>query len=241
MGIFTRKKKEEKPKYSNRGRFSLSFFMSIPGNFLIASLAFLSIGFMFIEGVFQREIFAVFLTGLLGGFAMFRASTNSKLWTFIHEAKHAIIIVFTGNKIKEFNVGKGEGNVSFEMYEDTLHFAPIIALAPYFFPLLSLPCLIFCIALESYNRPLCSLLLGLCLAIDITTSFGELHPYQTDFKKVFGGFFSCALYLAGVHLMWFSVCILWVVGGWRGYLFTLDVVLQLLDTLYVMLQEYFNV
>ena len=135
-----------------------------------------------------------------------------KFRTFIHELKHFILVVLSGNKVKDFHFDTHTGHVEFAMYSNKVHFGPFIAMAPYFLPLFSLPTLIACFVFEEWNKPMLCILLGITLAADISMAYKEIHPHQTDFKKIFGGFLICALYLAGFHLMWTSLCLLWVLS-----------------------------
>ena len=165
----------------------------------------------------NTETWAVFATGVVGALAVIGGSSIQKLRILIHETKHAIVVLLSGNSLKNFVVGNKTGHVEYEMYKDTVHFAPIIALAPYFFPLLSLPMLILCIAFEGQQNHFLALGLGLTFATDLSTAYTDLHPHQTDLHKISGGAITALLYLAGVHFLWTMVCLLWIAGGRNAY------------------------
>jgi hypothetical protein len=209
--------KNSPPKLKRQ--FSFSFLLAIPGNFVIAGICLLSCLFLYESYLFEREIWALFATGLIGGLTLVGSSQIPRTRTLIHELKHAVVVLLTGNSLRSIHVEKYTGHVDYEMSAETVRFAPIIALAPYFFPILSLPMLILCLVFEESNKAMLTLGLGFCLATDLTTAFTELHPRQTDLKTIFGGALASASYLAGFHLMWFSVCTLWVIAGRKGYLY----------------------
>lgn len=229
---YTGKKKEKIKKH-----FSFTFLLAIPGNFLIGALCLTTFLTLFQEYIFEKQIWASFAAGLIGSAMVVGTSDMPRLRTLIHELRHAVVVVLTGNLLKSIEVKKHSGHVNYEMYEDTLHFAPIIALAPYFFPLFSLPALAACLVFEDYDKTLLAFLLGVTLAADLVTAYGELHPHQSDLKKIVGGFFSSGLYLAGAHFMWCSVCLIWIQGGRNAYLYVGNVFLELIALLAPFVQE----
>lgn len=130
--------------------------------------------------------------------------------------KHAVVVLLTGNKLKKIVAESGEGYVEYQMYKEHVHFAPLIALAPYFFPILSFPGFI-CVALYDANYPVQgSLALGFLLGADICFGIGEIHPHQSDFKQVVGGALFSRLYLMGFYILWPCLITLWVKSGLDG-------------------------
>ena len=214
------KKASRAKKEKHKRHFSIAFFIAIPGNFVLGCVCLISFISLFDYYIFDERIWALFATGFIGSLAVVGTSKIPKTRVFVHELKHAVVVLLTGNRLKNFVVDKHTGHVEFEMYSDKVHFASIIALAPYFFPLFSLPMLIACLILENGYNLFLSLGLGLALATDISMAYVDLHPHQTDLKKVSGGFFAGLLYLAGMHFLWTTVCLLWVVAGRNAYLFT---------------------
>ena len=154
----------------------------------------------------------------MGTLGVLATSKMETFRTLIHETKHAFVILLTGNKLTKMRVGEGEGHVDYELYRDKLHFGPLITLAPYFFPLLSLPVLTGCLLFEFWNKVFLTLLLACALSFDLTLGISELHPHQNDLKSIRGGFFAGALYLAGFYIWWTLACLIWTVAGGRGFL-----------------------
>ncbi len=137
----------------------------------------------------------------------------SKIRTIIHEMKHAIVVILTGNKLNKIVANSEDGFVEYQMYENRLHFAPIISLAPYFLPFFSFPILIGAMLVEDQSLVLAALFLGGGLAGDICLGVGEVSPAQSDFKSILGGFWLSKFYLVGFYLFWPTFVFLWVNAG----------------------------
>ena len=212
------RKSRKKPKKHKR-HFSLAFLIAIPGNFVLACLCLIAFISLFQYTLIDEKTWAVFATGVIGALAIVGGAKMSRFRVFIHELKHALVVILTGNSLKNFVVGKETGHVNFEMYEDKVHFAPIIALAPYFFPLFSLPVLILCIFLENSHNLILSFFLGASFATDLSMAYTDLHPHQSDLQKIPGGVFAGLLYLAGAHFLWLMITLLWVTAGRDSYIY----------------------
>jgi hypothetical protein len=210
-------RKKKKPKKISTKVGSLSFLFSIVLMFLVGGLALISwVSLAQLQG-FRADVWSLFAFGAIGAGAIICGSSESKFRTFIHELKHSVPLVLTGGKIKEFKVGEGKGHVEYQLYKRDLHMVPIIALAPYCWPLLSLPVFICALLFEeAYRFPFCAGI-GAALAIDLITGYEEIHPHQTDFKQIFGGFLVAGSFVAGAFFCWTNVCLLWVVGGRDGF------------------------
>ena len=153
--------------------------------------------------------------------------------TFIHELKHAIAVIYSGSKLKNFRVGHGEGEVQYEIPEDSSHYIPMIGLAPYCMPLLSVPVVAAAMIFEGRYSEWLPLAVGLALGADLALSWGEIHSRQSDFRSVAGGFFASALYISGVLFFWVNACFLWVIGGRNAFVYAgilgLKIVKMLID------------
>ncbi len=226
----TRKARPGK-KQKHKRHFSIAFFIAIPGNFILGCVCLVSFIFLLDYYIFDEKVWALFATGFIGAIAIVGTSKIPKTRVFIHELKHAIVVVLTGNSLKNFVVKTNTGHVEFEMYRNKVHFASIIALAPYFFPLFSFPMLAACLIFEGSYNLLLALALGLTLATDISMAYTDLHPHQTDLQKVTGGFFAGLLYLAGTHFMWTMICLLWVVAGRNAYIYTGSIAIEIMKVI----------
>lgn len=213
------KERTRKSKTPGRRHFSIAFLIAIPGNFILGTIGLLSLYTLLSRLGANSERWVVFATGFAAGLTIVGGTKMSTFRVFIHELKHAIMVTCTGNSIKHFKVGSETGHVEFEMYADKLHFAPIIALAPYFFPLFSLPVLAAAVVLEGYADPIFVLALGFFLAADLSFAYTDLHPHQTDLQHVTGGTWMALLYLAATHFLWWMICLLWVAGGRSAFIY----------------------
>lgn len=198
--------------------FSLAFFLGIPANFTLGAMGILTlIAAMASEG-FQIERWLLFGFGLLSALVFLSGAKLSWIRVLVHECKHALLVLMVGNKMTEFEVASNSGHVSYEMPKENFHYVPLISLAPYCLPLFSFPIWLLCLLLGEEAREIFLLVLGLSLGADLVFGFSEIHPRQTDFQKISGGFFASALYIASVYFMWVSLALLWVQGGREIYL-----------------------
>ena len=211
--MFKNSKKKEKEQ---KAIFSFGFILATIGNIIICIPIVLLLLVAPIREHLGKECLIAYLAGSFSGIIIITSSKILKLRTIIHEIKHAVVVILTGNKLKKIVAESGEGYVEYEMYKTQVHFAPLIAIAPYFFPLLSLPGFI-CVALYDTSYPVQgSLILGFLLWSDICFGIGEIHPHQSDFKQVMGGMFFSKLYLIGFYILWPCLITLWVKSGIVG-------------------------
>lgn len=198
---------------------NFGFFLAIPSSYIIVFI--LSFAAFYLLSIYpqNKEKWSLFLVGAISATSFISTSKLYKLRVFIHELKHAIVVILTGNKLQEMKVGKREGHVTYLMYWNKKHFAPLITLSPYFLPLLSAPVLMLAMYFEKDYPLLFSAILGITLAADLTFGVQDLHPAQTDLSKLFGGFFIAGLFLTGMYLAWSLICILWMIAGRKAFLF----------------------
>jgi len=216
---FWRKKKEPDSK-SRSGSFA--FYFSIPANFLLACL-FLGETALFINvrGETKGASF-LFFHAFLAGTIIISSLKAPRFRTLIHELKHAAMVVMTGNKLRSISVGNGEGHVIYDVYKNVTHLLPFIKLAPYFFPLLSLPIFVLAFIFEGESRSYFIYALGFLFGVDLATGYKEIHGMQSDLRRVYGGFLVTRTFIFSAHLLWFSIIFLWIVGGRNAYLFLLE-------------------
>lgn len=209
-------KSKNKENKEPKAIFSLGFILATFGNIFLCFPIVLLLLISPTRAHFGKECLIAFFASAFSATIIITSSKIPKFRTIIHEIKHAVVVILTGNKLNKIVAESGEGFVEYQMYNSTVHFAPLIALAPYFFPLLSLPCLI-CVALYDTSYPVQgSLALGFALACDICLGLGEIHPHQSDFKQVVGGAIFSKLYLVGFYILWPSLITLWVKSGITG-------------------------
>lgn len=208
------RKKKEQDTVGNIG-----FLLAIPSSYLLVFI--LAAAGLILASYYpqDRTKWSLFLACALGTASVISTSKIYKLRVLVHEIKHAILVILTGNKLERMEVSEREGLVTYLMYSKKKHFAPLITLAPYFLPLTSAPILVAAIYYERDYPLMLSALLGISFAADICFGVQDLHPAQTDLKKILGGFFTAGLFLAGMYLLWAIICALWLIAGSRAYLF----------------------
>jgi hypothetical protein len=211
-----RRAKNKKQEQEFGTVWSLGFFMATLANILLCPLILLLILVSPVRELYHEECIMAYGFGLIAAVLIVASSKIHKFRTIIHEVKHAVMIMLTGNKLKSIVAEKHEGHVEYQMYKERLHFAPLIKLAPYFFPLFSLPMFGIAMIFDSFYAVFCSLLLGASLGADAAFGIEEIHPFQTDFKKLLGGFFISKIYLVGFYLFWSLSLTLWVRSGPDG-------------------------
>lgn len=228
--------RKKKPKIDFNRRFgSFAFFFSIPVMFLGSYYILASVGEISKLAEVDHGQVALFIYGLVLAAIILLNIRAERLRTFIHEAKHAFVVVLCGNKVTEFRVDRGTGHVVYETEKSKLHFEPFVILAPYYFPLLSLPALIGSLFVPISYMPLAAFFTGLALAIDILTNYHEFDPRQSDLQRIYGGVFASRLFIVGANIFWFAVILLWLVAGLKGFIYVGATVLQALDD-YVFVQ-----
>lgn len=191
---------------------SISLLASIP---LVSVFGVLSAAFL--SHQLTSEANEYLSLGIFGGCFLvtsivFSRNILPRLKVCLHELKHAAIVILTGNRITDFHFEKNTGHVKFEISSRKIRFRPLIALAPYFYPLLSLPVLLISFFMWDYYILIASGLLGAALGIDLTTAWRDLHPKQTDLK-IKGGFLVFGPFLAFSNFSWLMICTIWALGG----------------------------
>lgn len=199
--------------------FSIAFLIAIPGNFALACFGLISFTHLASQLPSNSLIWALFLSGLFTSATVVGTAKITRLRVLVHELKHAIMVIFTGNSLRNFVVKDATGHVEYELYRDKVHFAPIICLAPYFLPLFSFPVFIACLFLEGTNNSALAFALGVSLAADMSMAYTDLHPHQTDLQKVPGGTWFALMYLASAHFLWLMICGLWLLAGRKAFIY----------------------
>ena len=138
--MFWRKKKKEPDTKRRFG--SLAFYFSIPTASVLTAIVVTQTIYFFKTHPIDISRIVIFSHSFLAGVLIASTLLSERMKTLVHELKHAVVIVLTGNKLKEISVGSGEGHVHYEAFKDRGHLEPFVAMAPYFFPLFSLPVLI---------------------------------------------------------------------------------------------------
>lgn len=159
---------------------------------------------------------------------------NNFYGTLKHELIHNFFAVLTFNKPVALKVGESGGSFYY-MGKSNL----LISLSPYFFPIVSF-LLMFVSLLFSKEQLYYHILLGIATAFDISTSFKDIHPYQTDFNYL--GYKKSVLVIILFMLVFYGILFSYVNGGFKDvYLFfesTLNLWVDACRTIYIWLRIY---
>ena len=211
----------------------LTFLLSILFLFVLGACFLISSITIFLTTGARDGQLGIFLFAMIGTQIILAGLPPGRIRIFIHEVKHALLIAATDNKISDFSVDKHGGHVAYKIDKKDFHYLPLIALAPYCYPLLSLPAFVLCLIFsDSYPIQL-SLLLGVTLAFDLNTGIHDIHSEQEDFKKVAGGFLIAGSYIAGWIFFWVNACLLWVIGNNYGFVFSANMLFYSLKNIVI--------
>jgi hypothetical protein len=218
--MFWRKKKKEPDTKRRFG--SLAFYFSIPTATVLTLLVTLQIVYFFQHHSVDVSRIVIFCHSFLAGVLVASTLLSERIKTLMHELKHAAVVVLTGNRVKEISVGSGSGHVHYEAYKNRGHLEPFVAMAPYFFPLMSLPILISSFFIDPFYPTAALYCLGVFYGIDLTTGFLEITSYQSDLKRIYGGYIATRAFILSVTLLYLSIVLFWALSGRQGILVALE-------------------
>jgi hypothetical protein len=150
------------------------------------------------------------------GFCISLFIIPSPTHVFMHETKHALLSGLVGNRWKEMNVDSRSGHFEYSYTQKTAHFNAIIALAPYFLPLLTIPAALIAYTTLHTGYYLAVTILGIGLGIDLYSNTKDISPYQSDFSSIRGGFKAGLLYVIFANICIFSTAIIAGIFGFSG-------------------------
>ncbi len=123
-----------------------------------------------------------FIAGACAYAVWHRLAPPEFLYAFVHEFTHMAFALLTGEKVRSFEVNRGSGKVGLSGTN------PIITLAPYFFPLLTIAVLILGALLDwtfGYEeiRWAVAFLSGLTLCLHVLMTLRALGASQPDIAR----------------------------------------------------------
>lgn len=140
---------------------------------------------------------------------MMDASVRTSMQVIAHEFTHSFFAILTFHKINHIRINPDDtgGEMGFIGKGNWL-----IIIGPYFFPL-------FCFIYISlmYFLPsgfIFHFILGYFLGYHIDTVFSQIHPEQTDLKKV--GYPFCFIFLPGINLLTIGFILAFNLKGFKG-------------------------
>jgi len=151
---------------------------------------------------------------------MMDASVRTSMQVIAHEFSHSFFALLTFHKVKNIRIHPDDtgGEMEFKGYGNWL-----IIIAPYFFPLF---CIIFMVLMNFFAKQyIFNVILGYFLGYHIDTVLSQIHPEQTDLKKV--GYPFCFLFLPGMNLLTIGCILAFNLENLNGVIKYLKAVLKL--------------
>lgn len=146
---------------------------------------------------------------------VFVFSQREKFWSVVeHELTHVLFALLFFKRVHSFTAHRTNGG-SVEIEGDNF----MIALSPYFFPLLSVMIVLIKPSVFSQYQWILNGLLGFTLMFHLVHLVREFHPSQPDLKK-YGLLFSFLVVLF-FNVFFIGLCIASLQGDWgpmKGYL-----------------------
>ena len=157
----------------------------------------------------------ILVAGAALGWMISRFLFRAHFATFLHELKHAVVSNLVGNKAKGMKIRRNSGHFQYEYTKDTARYNAFISLAPYCFPLFTVPTLVAASWLIP-DRTVAVLLVGVALGLDLQSGWRDVGPYQTDFSDLRGGYFIGLVYVTAASVALTTLLIAWSAAGWPG-------------------------
>ena len=155
-------------------------------------------------------VFAGAAAYLVAWYCVIRTWTVDWLSTFEHEITHCIFAWLTGNRVTGLKVTLRQGgNMTFVGTPNWL-----IALAPYFFPTVTVILLLVLPHASFLSGTQRQFLIGLSLAYHLTSTWTETHHAQTDLQKA--GFLFCWMFLPAANVAVLGMVLAAARNGWPG-------------------------
>jgi hypothetical protein len=189
----------------------LVFFAILIGTVSLAVSAMQSLSVIFTAPDYTRLL--TFFSGIIVGGLCCLLLIRGHLSVLLHELKHAIVALLAGNSPKGIKIGRSTGHFAYSFTEDTKSYNAFIYLAPYTLPLFTVCLLASCIY-PLWHEPLALLaIVGLGYGIDVVSGIRDIHPGQTDFSSLYGGFGIGIVYVTALHILMFFSLLAWAAGG----------------------------
>ncbi len=208
-------KKNKRQKVNSESLGGLFFYFSISSLCIVNLVHICSLFSVFSVG--GLRFLGIFLTAIFFGKYIANVFLTGYISVFLHEFKHSLFSGFVGNRPKKLKIGKNTGAFTYEYTRETAKYNAIIALAPYWTPLFTVPMLTMPYMLQI--APLHSVhtfLVGLAYGADLTMSIRDIGPHQTDFSRLTGGYFSGIIYVFLINSGTFFTLVAWIIADTKG-------------------------
>ncbi|MCB0310291.1 MAG: hypothetical protein KDD42_03590 [Bdellovibrionales bacterium] len=147
---------------------------------------------------------------------------HGHLNVLLHEVKHSVVSGLVGNRALGMRIKKDHGHFRYSYTSETAPYNAFISLAPYWFPLISTPCILLAIALLGDEDIIIRVILGFGAGADLTLNIRDIAEHQTDFSDIRGGYQIGLIYVVAMNTVLLSILLAWIMQHSFGFKYLLD-------------------
>jgi hypothetical protein len=136
---------------------------------------------------------------------------------FFHELKHYIPSNLVGNRSKGMKIDKESGHFQYQYTKHTAKYNALIALAPYWFPLFTIPMLALPYLMFYPPHHITHVIIvGVAFGMDLTMNLRDLSEHQSDLQAIRGGYKIGAYYVVLMNTIVTTTLIAWAAKDIAG-------------------------
>lgn len=161
-----------------------------------------------------------FLSGMVLGGLIAKVMIQGHISVFCHELKHMLVSkIWANNKNKGFKIRRKSGHYKYAYSRETEKFNALISLAPYFFPLFTVPAALIAWPISYHSPHWITFILGVGYGIDCLLNVRDISPIQTDLTEITGGYNTAIAFVIAINLTIFTLLAAFVSQGVFGLQF----------------------
>ena len=184
---------------------------------LLSALILATANLLALPGIMARpKSWLLFILGILVGVLLALNFFVGRFSVGCHELKHYLLAAFAGNKYKKMKVNGEDGYYQYSYTRDTAKYNAMIALAPYWFPLMTIVCILFMFPTHYSIKKAEFVLLGIGMGADLIMNTRDISPIQTDLTNVIGGYKIAIIFIIVMNLTILTFAAAWVSGEVDG-------------------------
>ncbi|MGI6525049.1 MAG: hypothetical protein ACOX2O_07160 [Bdellovibrionota bacterium] len=224
---FKKEKEEIKPKKSG----GIAFFITLICLIFISLFNLISLPSLFDEN--SPSNWLQFIIGVVIGLLIAEVFIVKHFSVACHELKHYLLAAFAGNKFKELCVKEKTGHYTYSYTKDSAKYNAMIALAPYWFPLMTIFAAFLAVPIYFSIPELTIPLIGIGVGADLLMNMRDISPHQTDLTYIRGGFKVALAFIISMNLTILTLIAAWVSQGLAGFKMLFSNTFDLILTLYL--------